>query len=317
MLARREELKFKNCEELINGRMVKYNNDFYYVSEIIDDDVNIKIINKEGEQQINKNEIKPYNYGDILEKINILSNIILSNKYLIVNNNDKINYYIKKIENIESIMKNINKIEAHATTETAGVRGGGYMNGGTSGETAAAAKAKANTTFKALPRQGSSKNNRRSRRHAWRAKGGQNKENCINDPNILGRLVKYIDNFYYVYNVDKDIIKIKNKEGEQQINKNEINEINKIEPYNYDNVIISLLSLFIIILEKKYLYDVQDNMGYIDKMNIIKEIIGNLNSINKIDAGTSSTNNSGTSSTNNSGTSSTNNSGTSSTNNSR
>jgi len=101
-------------------------------------------------------------------------------------------------------------------------------------------------------------------------------EICINDPNILGRLVKYIDKFYYVYNVDKEIIKIKNKEGEQQINKN---EINKIEPYNYDNVIISLLSLFIIILKKEYLYNVEDNMGYMGKMEIIKDIIEILNRI--------------------------------------
>ena len=290
---RREELKFKNCEELINGRMVKYNDNFYYVSSVTKNNdkkeiINIKIINKEGVKEIKEikeiNEIKPYNYGDILDKIKNLTDIILHDKYLIIDVNDKdkdkINDYIQISKYIESIMKKIKEVKyGQKLTETVKVTetvvGGGGNNNRRSrfsvpiradAVQAAAAKAKSNTTVKALPRKGGVKNNRRSRRHAWVAKGGQNKDICINDPNILGRLVKFKNNFYYVSEILADgNIKIKNKEGEQQIN--------NIEPYNYDEVISSLLSLFKIILEKKYLYNNDEEKNNMDKMDIIQEII--------------------------------------------
>ena len=88
---------------------------------------------------------------------------------------------------------------------------------------AAAAKAKSNTTVKALPRKGGVKNNRRSRRHAWGAKWGSKiKKICINDQKIIGRLVKYQNNFYYVLEIikekDTQIIIIKNKDNEHNIN---------------------------------------------------------------------------------------------------
>ena len=283
--------KLNNCDELEEGRMVKYNDDFYYVSKIEKDETT-KIIKhieiKQGENESIKIEIEnikkiePYNYGDILDNIKILTDIILNNKYLICTIDNKQKEYINIIININFIMKEINKLEVKNIS-------GGKNNKRSRFSAPIGAKAKSNTTVKALPRHSGVKNNRRSRRHAWRAKGGGNVY-CINDPYILGRLVQHNNEFYYVSKIVKDektkIIKhIEIKQGENDPIKIEIENIkNEIEPYNYDKVINSLLLLFQIILEKKYLYRNHENLENhkynIAKMEIIKIINENLENIN-------------------------------------
>ena len=219
--------KLKYCEDLETGRMVSKGGNIYFITEIgmannnsdisyinITDGKNTSVIN-----EINEiSEIKAYNYGDILGKIEILSDIILNDKYLIAKEIKNQNKYIKIINNIESIMKKINELDTYSFERNSVVLYKG--------------------------------------------------EACINNPRIIGRLVKYKNNFYYVSDVfDNGDLIIKNKDNEHNIN-----EINEIEPYNYDEVIIRLLSLFKIILEKKYLYknNTKHNM---DKMDIIQEII--------------------------------------------
>ena len=178
-------------------------------------------------------------------------------------------------------MTEINKLEENKLEENN--FSGGNNNKRSRFSAPIGAKAKSNTTVKALPRHSGVKKNRRSRRHAWRAKGGGNVY-CINDPYILGRLVQHDHNFYYVSKIEKDeidekIIKhIEIKQGENDPIKIKIEDIKKIEPYNYYKVINSLLSLFKIILEKKYLYH-NDTKHNIAKMEIIEIINTKLENI--------------------------------------
>jgi len=100
---------------------------------------------------------------------------------------------------------------------------------------------------------------------------GQRGGSCIEEQPSSGRLVQHNHDFYYV-----------SLDGKQMTNKKGSIDIpTDVSPYNYDEVLSSLLSLFKIILEKKYLYDNNHDNNHIDKMNIIKTIIDDIINIHK------------------------------------
>ena len=287
-------LKLINCDELEIGRMVKYKNKFYYVSEINKDTSNkitkIKIKNNykdndKTEIEIKENdiaeiaEIKTYNYGDILDKIDILSNIILFNKYLILDNKDKQTKYIEIIENIENIMININELEGNANAGQSRQSGQSPQSGGTEAdeETTSPPTAAEET---ASPLQTADEETTSPPTAAVKQSSGERKGvKCIDNPYILGRLVKYNDVFYYVSGIEENgTIKIKN-ENEEKLEEVIQMNIKQIKPYNYNELTNSLLSLFKIILEKQYLYNNDDKINNMDKMEIIKTINGYLDLI--------------------------------------
>jgi len=237
--------KLKYCEDLEKGRMVSKEGNIYFITEIgmANDSFDIKYINiSDGVNTsdisgINEiSEIKPYNYGDILGKIEILSDIILNDKYLIAKDIKNQNKYIEIIKKIDSIMSTINDLVDYSSNVI----------------------------------------------HVVVEKGND----CINNPKIFGRLVKYQNEFYYVSegSVNKDFIIKINDNDSIKIDKDNIKQI---EPYNYDGVISSLLSLFKIILEKKYLYN-NINENNIGKMKIIKDIIKYLDDIEYLESSGSS-----------------------------
>jgi len=106
---------------------------------------------------------------------------------------------------------------------------------------------------------------------AYHIRNGQSGGSCIEEQPSSGRLVQHNHDFYYV-----------SSDGNQMTNKKiSINIPTDVSPYNYDEVLSSLLSLFKIILEKKYLYDNNHDNNHIDKMNIIKTIIDDIINIHK------------------------------------
>lgn len=240
--------KLKRCtknltKELTKGRMVTQNgdNNIYFIVDISND--NIELFDGKNNKKVSKQNITPYNYHDILDEILFLLNIISDNKYLIVDNDDKINEYLQKIGNIQSIMNKINEISdiPHIL-----------------GTTTTIPKA---TNVKTVSLQ----------------QGGGS---CVEDIPSPGRLVKYKDDFYYV---SSDGTKIMKNGSEHKILFNgdvspdgvlhDVVSPDDLSPYDYDKVLSSLLSLFKIILEKKYLYDNDNNGNHINKMKNIKQII--------------------------------------------
>ena len=220
----------KRCpNELTKGRIVQYNDVFYYVSSD-----GKQIMNNEESFYISNVDVSPYNYHDILDKILILLNIIFDNKYLKLDDENKKNKYLHIIYHIQSIMNNINEIDTYYSMQHVVAH--------------PITMAKSVTTIQ----QG----------------GGS----CIEDIPSPGRLVQYNDVFYYV-----------SLDGKQIMNNEERIDIPKddVSPYDYDKVLSSLLSLFKIILEKKYLYDNNISLNHIDKMKIIKKIIEHINNIQK------------------------------------
>ena len=237
--------KLKRCpknltKELTKGRMVTTpdgNIYFIYNVDISSNIIELSNGNNNKNKKENKENITPYNYRDILDEILFLLNIIFDNKYLIVDKDDKINEYLHKIGNIQSIMNKINEISdmPHVL---------GKM---------------IHTTTNVQP-----------------AKAQQGGGSCVGDKPSPGRLVKYNGEFYYVSSDGKKIMKNGN---EHEISLDNGVSPDDLSPYDYDKVLSSLLSLFKIILEKKYLYGNDINNNHIDKMKIIKDIINYINSI--------------------------------------
>jgi len=239
-------------KELTKGRMVIAEGDIYFIKSINNDNNdNIELSNGKNTKNTKKDNIKPYNYHDILDKISILLDIIVKNKYLKYDDDSKIIKYIEIIKHIDSILNKINKIDLYSVVEEHHVE-----------QVVAVDTA------------------------------NQNGGSCIEDKPSQGRLVQYVNDFYYVSLNGNQIVNgtaffnIKNNisPNDNDVSPNDVSP-NDLSPYDYDKVLSSLLSLIKIILEKKYLYnnDDDDNSNHLDKMEIIKEIINELNEIDKIE----------------------------------
>ena len=236
----------KGCpnESLTIGRMVSSTDgNIYFISEIDSEAIKLhdgkNIVAKQVIKE-DKQNIKPYNYHDILGEIHILLDIIISKKYLNLDDNAKKDKYLDIINHIQSIVNNIKKIDVYSSQQALPL---------------------ANAIPFKMPKAEIAEAIRNSQR------GGS----CIEEQPGSGRLVQHNHDFYYV-----------SLDGKQMTNKKGSIDIpTDVSPYNYDEVLSSLLSLFKIILEKKYLYDNNHDNNHIDKMNIIKTIIDDIINIHK------------------------------------
>jgi len=215
----------------------------YFISEIDSEAIKLhdgkNIVAKQVIKE-DKQNIKPYNYHDILGEIHILLDIIISKKYLNLDDNAKKDKYLDIINHIQSIVNNIKKIDVYSSQQALPL---------------------ANAIPFKMPKA----------EIAEAIRNGQRGGSCIEEQPSSGRLVLHNHDFYYV-----------SLDGKQMTNKKGSIDIpTDVSPYNYDEVLSSLLSLFKIILEKKYLYDNNHDNNHIDKMNIIKTIIDDIINIHK------------------------------------
>ena len=238
-----QQSQSKGCpnESLTIGRMVSFTDGkIYFISKIDSKGKGMELHDGTNVERKWKDKITPYNYHDILGKIHILLDIIISKKYLNLDDNAKTYKYLDIINHIQSIVNNIKKIDVYSSLQV---------------------EAYPITMGKAFPLT----------MEETAYPKGQSGGSCIEEQPSSGRLVQHNDDFYYV---SLNGNKMTNKKGNFDIPTD-------ASPYNYDEVLSSLLSLFKIILEKKYLYDNNHDNNHIDKMNIIKTIIVDINNIDE------------------------------------
>ena len=238
-----QQSQSKGCpnESLTIGRMVSFTDGkIYFISKIDSKGKGMELHDGTNVERKWKEKITPYNYHDILGKIHILLDIIISKKYLNLDDNAKTYKYLDIINHIQSIVNNIKKIDVYSSLQV---------------------EAYPITMGKAFPLT----------MEETAYPKGQSGGSCIEEQPSSGRLVQHNDDFYYV---SLNGNKMTNKKGKFDIPTD-------ASPYNYDEVLSSLLSLFKIILEKKYLYDNNHDNNHIDKMNIIKTIIVDINNIDE------------------------------------
>jgi len=204
----------KGCpnESLTIGRMVSSTDgNIYFISEIDSEAIKLhdgkNIVAKQVIKE-DKQNIKPYNYHDILGEIHILLDIIISKKYLNLDDNAKKDKYLDIINHIQSIVNNIKKIDVYSSQQALPL---------------------ANAIPFKMPKAEIAE-----AEMAEAIRNGQRGGSCIEEQPGSGRLVQHNHDFYYV-----------SLDGKQMTNKKGSIDIpTDVSPYNYDEVLSSLLSLF-------------------------------------------------------------------------